>query len=140
MTALSRRDQVERILGRCCFGQPAVVRAYYALGAQPLFVEAKEGLVDFWGSNASYTELLWYLELCEHRGVPLTFGTAVSWILHREDDACGLCRAVVQATTHRPVAFPWGLQVRLCWGCAERWGLHGTPDVHQKLRDGKVCA
>ena len=112
-------------------GEPAAVRAYYALAGRRLF--------DEWpGHDQHYTELLWYLELCEAVGWKLTLGNAASWLIHCASDRCGVCGAAVPikrgelGSVQRASLVTVGFEVRLCMG-------HQI-QLHQKLRERKSCA
>lgn len=125
----SRSETVREYLSAAVFGEPQQVRAHYALAGRRLFGDVSAEI-------QVHTELLWYLEACEGFGWKLTLGNAASWVIHCEDDRCGVCGAEVRwkhdpALKTDPLVAD-GLNVRLCMG-------HQI-ELHQKLRERKSSA
>jgi hypothetical protein len=120
----SRVETVREYLSAAVFGEPQRVRAHYALAGSRLFGDVRAEV-------QVHTELLWYLEACEAFGWKLTLGSAASWVVHCEDDRCGVCGGNLPSKEAKWASLT-GLQLRLC--------VRHRIELHQKLRERKNSA
>lgn len=131
---LGRRAQLQAYLRRLAWGAPDEVRAAYALADRQLFDELFGAGED---AGRARLELLWYYELCALFGWRLNRGGALTWLVHRDNDRCGLCNGALPSSRYEEATL---LQRRLVTGWELRLCLQHRIELRQKLRMEKKRA